>query len=570
MVEEQSTIESPAMKRAAFLALALITLAATLVAAPAVDPAKIAPDIEARLARFKKVEMPFTYEGMSARERHLVDEMIAACRDLEDIYWRQNNPDDIALYNATAHASDPGVQALHHYLWINGSRFDQINENQPFYGTEPDPPGRSLFPKGITRDEIEAYVKAHPSEKKGIYDERTVVELVSRNPLKLRTVPYHVKYKTQLTRAAAHLRAAAGLSDDRAFARYLRNRATALLTDDYYPSDLEWVALKDPKFDLIFAPYETYLDDLLGIKTSYGASVLVRNEAESQKLAVFQKYVPDIQDALPLPAEDRPSKKGLASPMEVMDAPFRAGDLRHGYQAAADNLPNDPRIHEKVGSKKIFFKNFTDGRVNEVILPVAKLVMRPDQAALASGEGYLAGVMMHELAHGLGPAMSRRNGQRVDIREAIGPTFSGLEEAKADVTGMWGLSWLIDRGALPRERLQEYYASYVAGIFRTVRFGTAEAHGRAEMMEFNYLSEHGAISRGRDGRYAVSFDKMPDAIAALAKELLEIEATGDRARAEAWFAKYDQMPAELRTALDAAKNVPVDVDPLVPFREGVK
>jgi hypothetical protein len=570
MVEEQSTIESPAMKRAAFLALALTTLAATLAAAPAVDPAKIAPDIEARLARFKKVEMPFTYEGMSARERHLVDEMIASCRDLEDIYWRQNNPDDIALYNATAHASDPRVQALHHYLWINGSRFDQINENQPFYGTEPDPPGRSLFPKGITRDEIEAYVKAHPSEKKGIYDERTVVELVSRNPLKLRTVPYHVQYKTQLTRAAAHLRAAAGFSDDRAFARYLRDRATALLTDDYYPSDLEWVALKDPKFDLIFAPYETYLDDLLGIKTSYGASVLVRNEAESQKLAVFQKYVPDIQDALPLPAEDRPSKKGLASPMEVMDAPFRAGDLRHGYQAAADNLPNDPRIHEKVGSKKIFFKNFTDARVNEVILPVAKLVMRPDQAALASGEGYLAGVMMHELAHGLGPAMSRRNGQRVDIREAIGPTFSGLEEAKADVTGMWGLSWLIDRGALPKERLQEYYASYVAGIFRTVRFGTAEAHGRAEMMEFNYLSEHGAISRGSDGRYAVSFDKMPDAIAALAKELLEIEATGDRARAEAWFAKYDQMPAELRTALDAAKGVPVDVDPLVPFREGVK
>jgi len=300
---------------------------------------------------------------------------------------------------------------------------------------------------------------------------------------------------------------------------------------------------------------------------------LIRNEPESQKLAVFQKYVPDIQDALPLAAEDRPSKKGFASPMEVMDAPYRAGDLRHGYQAAADNLPNDPRIHEKVGSKKIFFKNYMDARVNYVILPVARLLMRPDQAAHVSAEGYLAAVMMHEISHGLGPAFARRGGQRVDIREAVGPTYSGLEEAKADVTGMFGLKWLVDHGALPKERLEEYYASYVGGIFRTVRFGTAEAHGRAEMMEFNFLSERGAIIGHSDAngrRYVVDYAKIGDALAALTKELLEIEATGDRARAEAWFAKYDKMPAELRAALEAAKDVPVDIDPYPSFREGVR
>jgi hypothetical protein len=554
------------MKRLACLAIALLALAA----APAVDPALIAPDIEQRLARFKPVEMPFTYEGMSAHERTVVNELIAACRDLENIYWRQNNPDDIALYNATAHATDPKVKALHHYLWINGSRFDQINNNEPFYGKEPDPPGRHLFPQGITRADIEAYVAAHPTEKKAIYDEHTVVELVSRNPLKLKTTPYHVKYHTWLVRAAGHLRNAAAASSDHAVAKYLRDRAAALLSDDYYPSDLEWVRLKDPKFDIIFAPYETYLDDLLGVKTSYGASVLVRNEAESQKLAVFQKYVPDIQDSLPLDAADRPSKKGLASPMEVMDAPFRAGDLRHGYQAAADNLPNDPRIHEKVGSKKIFFKNYNDARVTYVILPVAKLVMKPEQAAQASGEGYLAAVMMHEICHGLGPAFARKDGKHIDIREAIGPAYSGLEEAKADVTGMFGLKWLVDHGALPKERLEEYYASYVAGIFRTVRFGTAEAHGRAEMMEFNFLAEHGAVARDAGGRYAIDYAKMPEVLAALAKELLTIEATGDRARAEAWFAKYDKMPPELQSALQAAKDVPVDIDPLVAFREGVE
>ena len=192
--------------------------------------------------------------------------------------------------------------------------------------------------------------------------------------------------------------------------------------------------MKNPKFDIIFAPYETYLDGLLGVKGSYGAAVMVRNERESKKLELFQKYVPQIQDALPLAAEDRPSKHGLETPMEVMDAPFRAGDLTHGYQAVADNLPNDPRVHEQKGSKKLFFKNFMDARVNYIILPLARKLMEPEQAAKVTGEGYLLGTITHEICHGLGPAFARiATAGKVDIREAIGPGYSGLEEAKADV-----------------------------------------------------------------------------------------------------------------------------------------
>ena len=230
------------------------------------------------------------------------------------------------------------------------------------------------------------------------------------------------------------------------------------------------------------------------MKTSYGGSILIRNEEESRKLAAYQKYVPDIQDALPLPAADRPSKRGHLTPMEVSDAPFRSGDLRYGYQAVADNLPNDPRIHQEKGTKKIFFKNFMDARVNYVILPVAKKLMRPEQAAKASAEGYLAGTLLHEICHGLGPAFARVAGKQMDIREAIGPAYSGLEEAKADAVGMFGLAWLMDHGALPKGRAEEYYASYVAGILRTLRFGAGEAHGRAEMMEFNVLLEQKALA----------------------------------------------------------------------------
>jgi hypothetical protein len=207
-----------------------------------------------------------------------------------------------------------------------------------------------------------------------------------------------------------------------------------------------------------------------------------------------------------------------------------------------------------------------DARVNYVILPLAHYMMPADQAAKASAEGYLLSTIMHEICHGLGPGFAHNaSGEKINIREAIGPAYSGLEEAKADVVGMFSLKWLVDRGALPKEKLPEYYTSYIAGIFRTVRFGAAEAHGQAEMMEFNYYLEHGAINRDASGRYSVDFDKISGQIENLAKELLEMEATGDRTRAESWFKKYDVIPPELQQSLSKAKSVPVDVDPLFSF-----
>jgi hypothetical protein len=254
-----------------------------------------------------------------------------------------------------------------------------------------------------------------------------------------------------------------------------------------------------------------------------------------------------------------------------MDTPFRTGDLLHGYQAVADNLPNDARVHAAKGSKKIFFKNFMDARVNEIILPLAKRLMREDQAAKASGEGYLASTLMHEISHELGPNYSRTpQGQR-EIREAIGGTFSGLEEAKADVVGMFGLQWLQAHGVISKEKLDEDYISYVAGNLRTIRFGIAEPHGRAEMMEFNYLSQQGAITHdAATGKYAAVLERMPAAIATLAKELLEQEATGDRARSEAWFTKYAVLPPELQAALSKVSDIPVDVEPIYSFEEAIR
>jgi hypothetical protein len=535
---------------------------------PTAAELNVAPDLKQRLARFRQVQMPFHTAGLTAREQKMVAKLVDACRYMDDIYWRQVDPDGLELYQSLEKSTDPKLIELRRYLWINGSRFDFLDGNKPFVGTEPMSLGRGFYPQGLTRDEIEQYVKDHPEKRAEIYSPTTVVR---RNGADLEGLPYHVAYRSFLEPAAADLRAAADLSADPAFANYLRMRADALLSDNYFDSDIAWLELKRPKFDLIFAPYETYEDTLLGVKATYGTSVMVRNEEESRKMETFQKYVADIQDALPVAERDRPSKHGLETPMEVVDAPFRTGDLGHGYQAVADNLPNDPKVHELKGSKKLFFKNFMDARVNYVILPLSRYMMPADQAAQASAEGYLLGTILHEISHGLGPAFAHNDsGDKIMIREAIGPAYGGLEEAKADVVGMFGLKWLVDHGVLPKEKLNEYYASYLAGMFRTLRFGAGEAHGRAEMMEFNYYLEHGGIEREASGKYSLHFEKMPEQVANLAKELLEIEATGDRARAAAWFTKYDVIPPELQTSLNKAASVPVDLDPIFSFPRKVK
>ncbi|MDR3722744.1 MAG: hypothetical protein P4L00_14190 [Candidatus Acidoferrales bacterium] len=508
--------------------------------------------------------MPFDSTHLTAREKQMVAKLVDAAGLLDCIFWHQSDPEGLKLYLSLANSTNSRDKMLRELLKINGGRFDQIDDNKPFVGTDPAPPGRGFFLPQETRASLEQHISSGRFEKSAVYSPYTVEKMCAIGTDKEYWGPcfdpYHAAFGDFLNPMAADLREAADLSDDPAFANFLRLRADALLTDDYYKSDLAWMDLENPKFDVVFAPYETYLDGLLGVKTSYGASVMIRNDAESKKLAVFQKYVPDLQESLPLAHGDLPSERGQRSPMEVVDAIYRSGDLLHGYQAVADNLPNDPRIHQEKGSKKIFWKNFMDARVNYVILPLAGRLMPADQAKMVTGEGTLDFVILHEISHGLGPTYV--HGTKTDIREAIGPQYLGLEESKADITGMTCVKWLVDHGAIPKEKLNEIYASFLGETFRTIRFGIAEAHGAGAMMEISYLTEHGAIRRDAStGLYAADFQKMPAAIASLAKELLEQEATGDRARTENWFKKYAVMPPELAAALAKGSDIPVDVDP---------
>ena len=529
---------------------------------------ELSPTLKKQLAKFRQVEMPFRSDSLTPAEKKMISTLVEASGYLEDIYWRQVDPEALELYRSLEGSRNPRDIDLRRYLWINGSRFDLINNNEPFVGHAPMPLGGGFYPGSIAREQIEQYVKEHPDKRAEIYSPTTVIRWHEKE---LEALPYHIAYRAFLEPAARDLRQAADLSADPAFANFLRLRAAALLTDDYFKSDIAWLDLKRPKFDLIFAPYETYSDGLLGVKATYGAAVLIRNQAESQRMEMFQKYVPQMQEALPIAERDRPSERGLETPMEVVDAPFRAGDLTHGYQAVADNLPNDPRVHEQKGSKKIFFKNFMDARVHYVVLPLAQQLMPSGQAAKVSEEAYLIGTVMHEISHGLGPEFAHNvSRDKVAIREAIGPIYSSLEEAKADVVGLFGVKWLVDHGVLPKEQLNNYYGSYVADFFRAARFGAAEAHGQAEMMEFNYYVEQGGIRRLASGKYAVDYTKMPTQVENLAKELLEMEASGDRQRAESWFEKYGKVPPQLEQSLARAASVPIDIDPVFSFPRKVE
>jgi len=529
-----------------------------------------------RAARWKMVAMPYSRAGLTPAEQQMISKLADACHLMDEIYLRQSDLGGWAIYHSTQNAD------MYRLFSINGSRWDLADQNSPVIGEEPLVPGHELYPFGTTSAVIEKYAAAHPEQKAALYNPWTVVRSA---PLDLApalsqpvvsvaehlfTYPYHEAYAEWVKPMAADLRAAAKLSPDPAFAHYLNLRADALLSDDYYASDVAWLDLKNRKIDLIFAPYETHLDGVLGVKTSYGGAILIRNEAESRKLAMYQQHEAAMQQALPIPAEDKPSKEGQATPMEVADAPLRSGDLHYGYQAVADNLPNDPRIHSEKGSKKIFFKNFIDARVQYVVLPVAQKILTPAQTKDVSSQGYLTGVILREISRGLGPAYAHIDGKQVAINEAIGAAYSGLEEAKADVTGIYLAKWLVDQKLLPVSELNGIYASYVAGIFRTLRFGTGEVPGRAEMMEFNYLLEHGALAQGGDGKFTIDYAAMSATVASLAQQLLTFEAHGDRSGVEAWFAKYDVMPPALIQALASTRDIPVDITPEFELARGVR
>ena len=517
-------------------------------------------DLKAKLRQFEQTEMSFDSSILSAVEQKIVEKMIEAAKCMDEIFWRQSAHEALGIRRRLEQSRSPSDREVLHYLRIHFGPYDRIQEFRPFIGEKTKPLGAGLYPEDLTREEWVAYVEAHPEEREQLESAYTVIK---REENRLRAVPYHVEYRDLLQPAVRALQEAAALAESPSLQKYLTSRAEALLTDDFFQSDCDWIDLDDPTFDLVIGPYEVYEDRLMGLKATYEGVVMFRDVEASEKLGVYVNHLHDLEKNLPIPDAWKQLNRQLTSPMSVVEDIYRGGDIRAGYQAVAFVLPNDPKVREIKGSKKIFHKNFLDARVNKVIKPLAQELLVPEQVSLVTDEGFFNFVVMHELAHALGPNYTVARAEQTPINKALGSHYAGIEEGKADVVGLHSLNYFIDHGVIDPKREPEHYVSYLGGLFRTIRFGADEAHGRASLFEFAFLREEGAIEYDAvRERFAVNFGAMREAIKKLAALFMTVEAEGDEARAEELLMKFGSFSPELKKALERCSHVPIEFEPV--------
>ena len=346
---------------------------------------------------------------------------------------------------------------------------------------------------------------------------------------------------------------------------FLNKRAAAFGSNDYYDSDVAWMDLDAP-IDVTIGPYETYEDELFGYKAAFEAYVTLRDEAESAKLAKFSQHLQDLEDHLPIDAKYRNPKLGTASPIRVVNEVFSSGEGNSGVQTAAFNLPNDERVVKEKGSKRIMLKNVQDAKFNKTLIPISRVVLDPSQQRNLAFEAFFTHILTHELMHGLGPHNITVNGEQTTVRKQLKELYSAIEEAKADITGLWALQYLIDKGVVDKSMQRTLYTTNMASMFRSVRFGITEAHGRGVAMQFNYLTDEGAIRfNDKTGTFSVDETKFKDAVRKLTHELLTIEAEGSYDKAKAILEKYAVIRAPMKSAFDKLISVPVDIEPIFPL-----
>jgi hypothetical protein len=534
--------------------------------APSGAGLKTPPDLARRIAQWQMVDMPFRSQGLTPRETRMIAKLAEAARSLEVIYWRQADPYALTLQAQLKGSGAARDQQILRYLFLNGGQYDLLDGNRSFLTREAAPAGRALYPQGATRESVESYAAAHPDARAELTGPYTLVRAMGSELVGL---PYRSAFRAPLLEAARDLREAAADSDDATFAAFLTARADALTSDDYRASDLLWLNLQSPKIDLILGPCRTSLDHLLGVKTTYGAAILIRDVPESHQLELIEPYLAQIQQSLPLSAEDKPALLGRHA-MEVADSPFRTGDFLHGEQTLAVTLPIASRVGTEAATRTVFFRNFAEAQFRSVIQPQARRMIDPSQSSEATAAGYLTSLEMRELGRWLGPAAARVDGKPLPIAEALGPSYEVLDEAKADAAGMYAAQWLLAHNALPPGREHDLDVCYLARLLHAVRrLGSSDAHNRAQLMEFNYLVEQGAIL-ARDGDrsrgtarvvFALDYAKLPAAITALTAQLLEMEAAGDRRRAVQWSARYGSVGSPLRTSLESTRDIPLEIFP---------
>lgn len=530
--------------------------------------------LQKMIARFAPTPLRVETGSLSAGDRQALVKLIEAARLLNDIFLQQLWSGNQALYARLRKDMTPLGKARLNYFWLNKGPWSGIDDNRAFLPGAPErkPPGANFYPEGMSKQDFEHWVASlSQKDQEQVKSFFTVIRRKdSGSPTDLMAVPYSEEYKNDLTEAATLLREAAGLTDNESLKKFLDLRADAFLSNDYYESDLAWMDLDAP-LDITIGPYETYNDELFGYKAAFEAYVNLRDEKETAKLSAFTRHLQEIEDHLPLEPQYRNPKLGAAAPIRVVDEILTTGDGAHGVQTAAYNLPNDDRVVQQKGSKRVMLKNVQEAKFRSVLLPIARRTL--DQAAMVdvSFESFFTHILAHELMHGLGPHQIKVQGRDTTPREELKELYAPLEEAKADVTGLFALQYMMDHAKsmgvgdlLPSDEAaqRQLYTTYLASTFRSLRFGLNEAHGKGTAMQFNFFLDKGAFVHHDGGTYTVDMEKIASAVAELDHDLLTIEAEGDYDGAKKMLDELGIIRPAMRKTLDRLQDVPTDIEPI--------
>ncbi len=540
--------------------LAILTAAMLLVLGPVAGAAQTqqAQTVEERLAAYAPVDIGVPWNLISDEDRPVLENLYYAAEVMDELFLRQVCGKNVEMRREIMERGDP---AEIRFFRINFGPWDRLASDEPVLCDRPKPPGATFYPAELTRDEFEAWIAAHPEDKENF--EGTFTVICRDDAGGLEAIPYSEEHRELLAKAAGYLREAAAHTKNESLARFLETRADAFFSDDYYESDMAWMDVSDNVIDVTIGPYEVYEDNLFNYKAAFEAFVCARDPGESNKLDGLKAYILKMEKNLPIEDRHKNLDRGLESPISVVDLIFSAGDTKAGVQTLAFNLPNDERVQEAKGSKKVMLRNICHAKFDKVLMPIAELLVAKEQLPRVTFDAYFNHILLHEFSHGLGPGfITLEDGTETTAQKALREAHSAIEEAKADVVGQYNLYYLIDDGFFPRRLTEETAVTYLAGFFRSVRFGIDSAHGRANMLAFNYFKKKGAyVQDAATGSWSVDLGRVRDAVNAFSHDILTLQALGDYNGAKKFIEMYGTMGDEVKASLAKLEGVPVDIEP---------
>jgi hypothetical protein len=524
-------------------------------------------ELQKMTARFAPADIGADITALPKNERDALARLVDTARIMDALFLRQVWAGNDALLQDLAQkaavpvgprASRTAAARLRYFL-INKGPWDRLDHNKPFVpGVPAKPESANFYPAGAEKAEVQKWLDSlSGSGKEAATGFFTTIR---RGDKGFVAVPYSIEYQGELSRAAALLREAAELTSDTTLKKFLTTRADAFLSNDYYASDVAWMEL-DGAIEPTIGPYEVYEDEWFNFKAAFEAFITVRDEAESKKLQAFSDHLQELENNLPIEASLRNAKLGALAPIKVVNVVFAAGDANRGVQTAAFNLPNDERVVKEKGTKRVMLKNMQDAKFKMVLVPISKIALPAADQTKIAFDAFFTHILMHELMHGLGPHNITVGGRQTTVRQELKETYSAIEEAKADISGLWALRYLADHKQLDASIGKTMYTTFLASAFRSIRFGVNEAHGRGIAVQLNYLIDAGAFKVRPDGTFTVDNAKIGDAVTALTKEIMTLQAEGNYAKAKDMITRLGTVRPEVQKVLDRLAGIPVDIEP---------